>query len=342
MTDQPALRPVDPLAGLARTPRSPTGWFPPRPPRRRSDPVGGHSLLVTSPRVAPGLMSRSAWYAVESASVRLCRDASEPVVDAVVESGLSVDAGGRASCRPRSWRGCSSTGPSRPTSSGSGPPTPTPGSTDAIASEVSRLETPARGRGGRRLVGRARLTAARRRRRHGPAALARRLPVGREADARVAGAVPHRGGRRGRRGDRVRGPAAPRRGARRRAAPGALPRAGGRGRRPTDATGSTSTTSPAASSPSSSAATPTSSPTATPPPPKRSRRRGRGSRPRRRRPRLATEAAAWACRPACRPGCRPGCDLLRPACRPALRCVVDPMDRSHAVAFDGASDVIEP
>ena len=44
----------------------------------------------------------------------------------------------------------------------------------------------ARGRDGRRLVGRARLAAARRRRRHGPAALAGRVPVGREADARVA------------------------------------------------------------------------------------------------------------------------------------------------------------
>ena len=53
--------------------------------------MGRLSLLVTSPRVAPGLLSRSAWYAVESASARLCRDVSEPVVDAVVESGLSVD-----------------------------------------------------------------------------------------------------------------------------------------------------------------------------------------------------------------------------------------------------------
>ena len=53
--------------------------------------MGRLSLLVTSPRVAPGLLSRSAWYAVESASARLCRDLSEPVVDAVVESGLPVD-----------------------------------------------------------------------------------------------------------------------------------------------------------------------------------------------------------------------------------------------------------
>ncbi|GAA4111729.1 hypothetical protein GCM10022415_06070 [Knoellia locipacati] len=103
--------------------------------------MGRLSLLVTSPRVAPGLMSRSAWYAVESASARLCRDLTEPVVDAVVESGLSVDAVGEELSPPelarllvdRSresdvvWLGSSDADP---------------GLTDAIASEVSRLETP--------------------------------------------------------------------------------------------------------------------------------------------------------------------------------------------------------
>lgn len=103
--------------------------------------MGRLSLLVTSPRVAPGLMSRSAWYAVESASARLCRDLSEPVVDAVVESGLSVDAVGEELSPPELarllvnraveadvvWLGSSDADP---------------GLTDAIASEVSRLETP--------------------------------------------------------------------------------------------------------------------------------------------------------------------------------------------------------
>jgi len=103
--------------------------------------VGRLSLLVTSPRVAPGLMSRSAWYAVESASARLCRDLTEPVVDAVVESGLSVDAVGEELSPPELarllvdraveadvvWLGSSDADP---------------GLTDAIASEVSRLETP--------------------------------------------------------------------------------------------------------------------------------------------------------------------------------------------------------
>jgi XTP/dITP diphosphohydrolase len=103
--------------------------------------VGRLSLLVTSPRVAPGLLTRSAWYAVESASARLCRDVSEPVVDAIVESGLEVDPVGpelsapdlarllvdRSSGADVVWLGSSDADP---------------GLTDAIASEVSRLEEP--------------------------------------------------------------------------------------------------------------------------------------------------------------------------------------------------------
>lgn len=103
--------------------------------------MGRLSLLVTSPRVAPGLLSRSAWYAVESASVRLCRDASEPVVDALVESGLGVETVGEDLSAPELarllvsraaesdvvWLGSSDADP---------------GLTDAIASEVSRLDVP--------------------------------------------------------------------------------------------------------------------------------------------------------------------------------------------------------
>ena len=103
--------------------------------------MGRLSLLVTSPRVAPGLLSRSAWYAVESASARLCRDLSEPVVDAVVESGLPVDPVGEELSAPELarllvdrardaevvWLGSSDADP---------------GLSDAIASEVSRLDVP--------------------------------------------------------------------------------------------------------------------------------------------------------------------------------------------------------
>ncbi|KGN36468.1 nucleotide pyrophosphohydrolase [Knoellia subterranea KCTC 19937] len=99
------------------------------------------SLVVTSPRVAPGLMSRSAWYAVESAPVRLCRDASEPVVDAVIESGLSVESVGGDMEAPELARVLVS-GAADGDVVWLGSSDGDPGLTDAIASEVSRLELP--------------------------------------------------------------------------------------------------------------------------------------------------------------------------------------------------------
>jgi XTP/dITP diphosphohydrolase len=49
------------------------------------------SLLVTSPRVAPGLMSWSAWQTVASAARRLASSADLPVVRAVEAAGHPVD-----------------------------------------------------------------------------------------------------------------------------------------------------------------------------------------------------------------------------------------------------------
>ncbi len=49
------------------------------------------TLLVTSPRVAPGLMSWSAWQAVVSAGRRLASSADHPVCRAVVTAGHPVD-----------------------------------------------------------------------------------------------------------------------------------------------------------------------------------------------------------------------------------------------------------
>ena len=74
------------------------------------------------------------------------------------------------------------------------------------------------------LTGATRRAAARRRGGHGPAALTRRLPVGRQADARIADALPARRGLRGLRGPRERRPRAPARGARRPAAADRVPR----------------------------------------------------------------------------------------------------------------------
>ena len=55
------------------------------------------TLLVTSPRVAPGLMSWAAWSAVASASRRLASSAGTPLVRAVVAAGHPVEVLGDAS-----------------------------------------------------------------------------------------------------------------------------------------------------------------------------------------------------------------------------------------------------
>ncbi len=49
------------------------------------------TLLVTSPRVAPGLMSWSAWQAVASAGARLASDAEAPLARAVAAAGHAVE-----------------------------------------------------------------------------------------------------------------------------------------------------------------------------------------------------------------------------------------------------------
>jgi XTP/dITP diphosphohydrolase len=54
------------------------------------------TLLVTSPRVAPGLLSWSAWSAVSSASRRLASAADAPLARAVAASGHPVDVLGGA------------------------------------------------------------------------------------------------------------------------------------------------------------------------------------------------------------------------------------------------------
>ena len=101
---------------------------------------GRLGLVVTSPRVAPGLLSHGAWEAVESASLRLARSLDEPLVEAVEDAGFTVEEVGEvappalarrlvdlAATVPLVWLGSSDGDP---------------GLADAIASEVSRLETP--------------------------------------------------------------------------------------------------------------------------------------------------------------------------------------------------------
>jgi XTP/dITP diphosphohydrolase len=53
-------------------------------------------LLLTSPRVAPGLLSRQAWQALEAADVVLARDRHQPLVAALEQSDLPVELLGAA------------------------------------------------------------------------------------------------------------------------------------------------------------------------------------------------------------------------------------------------------
>ncbi|HSO65097.1 MAG TPA: MazG family protein [Ornithinibacter sp.] len=103
--------------------------------------TGGRlGLLVTSPRVSPGLLSHGAWDAVASASLRLARTLDEPLVEAVEDAGLTVEEVGDLAppelarrlvdlARTLSlvWLGSSDGDP---------------GLADAVAAEVSRLESP--------------------------------------------------------------------------------------------------------------------------------------------------------------------------------------------------------
>lgn len=101
---------------------------------------GRLGLVLTSPRVAPGLLSHGAWAAVAEASVRLARSLDEPLAEAVEEAGFAVEEAGDAAAPelarrlvdlaaavPVVWLGSSDGDP---------------GLADAIASEVSRLELP--------------------------------------------------------------------------------------------------------------------------------------------------------------------------------------------------------
>ena len=102
---------------------------------------GRLALLLTSPRVAPGLLSREAWQALEQADHVRARAADEPLVEALAEAGVPVDTSSGdeppavlaralvdlASGADVLWCGSSDGDP---------------GLADAVAAEVSRLEHP--------------------------------------------------------------------------------------------------------------------------------------------------------------------------------------------------------
>ena len=206
-----------------------------RHPERRGAVTGCVLVVTVSPRL-PGLLNAAGWRALSAGRPLAALPGAAATAGAPARRGV----GGH---RPPTTRsaGC----PRTPSSS--------PGSRSTRrrrtgADVVAGAPEPAGAR------------AARRRRGHGPAALARRLPVGRRADARLAARLPARGGARGLRRDRRR--------RRRRACarssatcccrwcstPGSPPR-------PRRTGGSTSTTSPATWSTSWSAGTRTCSAT---------------------------------------------------------------------------------
>jgi XTP/dITP diphosphohydrolase len=101
---------------------------------------GGLALLLTSPRVAPGLLSREAWQAVDRADRVVARTLDEPLAEALGEAGVEVatpeddaPAGlartlvGAAADEAVLWCGSSDGDP---------------GLADAVAAEVSRLDAP--------------------------------------------------------------------------------------------------------------------------------------------------------------------------------------------------------
>ena len=102
--------------------------------------AGRLSLLVTSPRVAPGLMSRSAWHAVESAYAVLARDEDEPAAVAVTEAGLEVGRPSAADVPALARELVSRAVESSVVWLGSADGDP--GLTDAVAAEVTRLSEP--------------------------------------------------------------------------------------------------------------------------------------------------------------------------------------------------------
>jgi len=107
---------------------------------------GSLVLLLTSPRVAPGLLSRAAWQVVEAADAVCCADLGDPQPQALVEAGIAVEplpAGGTAvSNLPSGVAALARELVHRAATSRLvwvGSPDGDPGLTDALAAELSRV-----------------------------------------------------------------------------------------------------------------------------------------------------------------------------------------------------------
>ena len=99
----------------------------------------GLTLLLTSPRVAPGLLSRDAWLALDAADSVLARSLQDPLAAAVIASGIEVrESPGDPPTLARRLVDAAGGSCVLWLESSDGDP----GLSDAIAAEVTRLEDP--------------------------------------------------------------------------------------------------------------------------------------------------------------------------------------------------------
>ena len=101
---------------------------------------GRLTLLVGSPRIAPGLLTRAAWRALEDADAVLARSREEPLAEAVEESGMPVAHLGALAAPDLARRLVSQAHTDQVVWVASADADP--GLTDAVASEVSSLPDP--------------------------------------------------------------------------------------------------------------------------------------------------------------------------------------------------------
>ena len=101
---------------------------------------GRLTLLVGSPRIAPGLLTRSAWQALEVADAVLARSGDEPLAEALQESGMPVSHLGALAAPELARRLVTQAQAGDVVWVASADADP--GLTDAVAAEVSRLPEP--------------------------------------------------------------------------------------------------------------------------------------------------------------------------------------------------------
>ena len=96
------------------------------------------AILVTSPRVPAGVLSRSAWQVLDAAQAVYALDLAEPVPEAIAASGVSVQACGATDHRVLARMLAQHEGQVVWIGSADGDP----GLTDALAAELTRLPDP--------------------------------------------------------------------------------------------------------------------------------------------------------------------------------------------------------